>query len=275
MTPDSYHSDFSRVSRSMLNDFRICPTLYHGLYVAQTIPQDEPSLEMRVGTLTHSLLQHDGLLVDIAVPSEKWDGRTKAGKEAKAAFAAESVGKIIADPDEFEIARKMFDAVMASPLASQIVNAAIERETVKHFSAFGLDCRCKPDLLGNSCIADLKTTLDPQPDAFARSAVSWGYHRQAAFYLDGCQRESFWFIAVRRGQPFDVVVYRVSDDLVRLGREENAKLLTELKDCYDFDVWEPRYLDAQILDLPRWMKRERELYRGLSNVSFSDHATST
>ena len=45
-------------------------------------------------------------------------------------------------------------------------------------------------------LSDLKSVQDASPEGFAQGIANYRWHRQAAFYLDGCEMERFNFIAV-------------------------------------------------------------------------------
>ena len=75
---------------------------------------------------------------------------------------------------------------------------------------------------GGTLIVDLKTSADPTPQGFAKSVVNFGYHRQAAWYLDGHAAATgndavgMVFIVVGKEPPHDVACYELDYEAITL-----------------------------------------------------------
>jgi exodeoxyribonuclease VIII len=96
-------------------------------------------------------------------------------------------------------------------------------------------------------IADLKTTEDASWRGFSRSIVKYGYHRQAAWYLDICriagiEVDSFAFICVEKEPPFAVGCYRLIERDRAIGRQQCASMLEMIRVCRQTGEW-PAYSD--------------------------------
>ena len=70
---------------------------------------------------------------------------------------------------------------------------------------------------------ELKTTRDPAPRRFASQSADLGYHLQYALYADAVatvieEPLPFLVIAAQNAEPFDVVVYSVSDEVLNTGK---------------------------------------------------------
>lgn len=100
--------------------------------------------------------------------------------------------------------------------------------------ATGLPCKCRTDLLWrNRLIVDVKTTSQPNREAFVESCRAYEYHRQAAFYLDGTGARRFMFVGLQKKTPYDVFYYEITADaagreLLAEGRGRYRRLLDEL-----------------------------------------------
>jgi hypothetical protein len=98
--------------------------------------------------------------------------------------------------------------------------------------------KCRPDYVKNGALIDLKTTIDASLDGFARQMGNFGYHIQAAYYVDvynestGSSINEFFFVAVENKSPFAVAVYRLSPDQIESGRVAYRKALAKLADFY-------------------------------------------
>jgi hypothetical protein len=203
------------------------------------------------------------------------DGRTKEGKALRATFAVESGGKTIVTTEQYERARRMAEALRENQIAGAILsNPARIVETPLRWSYesgnLTMMLKAKPDLFlpasGDNfplCV-DLKTTADPSPEAFARQAQSLGYHHQAAYYVDGCQRcytggqpVQFLILAVANDEPWDVWPYLLGQDWVGDGAEENWIALNRLAACYQSGDWrDPAQATLTQLERPRWARRK-------------------
>jgi hypothetical protein len=125
--------------------------------------------------------------------------------------------------------------------------------------ATGVKRRMRTDRLvaGMNLILDLKTGIDVSPDGFARAVANFGYHRQAAYYIDGMRAITGedWrmaFVGVEKDAPHLVAVYVLTDAAVEQGRQENAAGLVTAARCIESGEW-PGYSDQVVaLDLPRW-----------------------
>jgi exodeoxyribonuclease VIII len=116
-------------------------------------------------------------------------------------------------------------------------------------------------------VIDFKTCSNAEPSAFLKTALSLGYHIQAAFYLDvlrlvGIKRSSFALVAVETEAPYAVAILVFNDQapsLLRVGRRRYRAALAKLTEAYRTDKW-PDYgtTDAET-HLPAWMLPELEL----------------
>ena len=260
-TNAQYHADHSHVSHSMLSVFRQSRRVYHDRFVARTQPAPEQTAAMRLGALVHlAILEPDVFATQCRV-APKVDRRTKEGKAIAAEFEAENADKIIITPDENEITDRIVEAVESSTKAKQLLSHDGDIETSIRWNdrESGMQCKCRPDKL-RSCglILDLKTTRDASPRGFARSCAALGYHRQAAWYLDGAlangiESPGFAFIAVETSYPWTVAVYELDTEAVDLGRNENRTAIMQVRDCMRSGDWrEPHEKRVNLLSLPKW-----------------------
>lgn len=96
--------------------------------------------------------------------------------------------------------------------------------------------KCKPDCVipNVGLIIDLKTTSDPHPDSWKWSAEDYGYHRQAAIYLQAMEARygkpfRFLFGVVRSKAPYEVGVYELDESSISRGWVEVTDLIAEYK----------------------------------------------
>jgi PDDEXK-like domain of unknown function (DUF3799) len=238
-------------------------------------PKD-PTPAMRLGTLTHTAVFEPELLASsVAVLPEDAPARpTSRQRNAKKpsadtvaaclwwdAYDQDTLGKDVITADERDLLNAMHAAVMAHPAASALLKKPGQSEA----SAFWIDdqtgvkCRMRTDRIipDMRLILDLKTGLDASPDGFARAVANFGYHRQAARYIDGMRAVtgddwSMAFIAVEKEAPHLVSVYVLSDAAIEQGRIENAGALKTAAACIASGEWPGYSPQVVVLDLPRW-----------------------
>src|SRR5690606_13913347 len=90
------------------------------------------------------------------------------------------------------------------------------------------------------------------------SVIDYHYHVQAAFYLDGLRANGIdvepepVHIVVEKSPPFDVVVYRIPEHVVELGRRTYRGWLERLVECRTTGQWPGRAEGEVELVLPEW-----------------------
>jgi hypothetical protein len=94
-------------------------------------------------------------------------------------------------------------------------------------------------------IVDLKSTQDPSEYEWSWSAGKFGYHRQAAFYIDMMElrygeRFDFLFGAVRSKPPYDSHVYRLGSKSTSEGQEEYMRLIEQYAERKQTGDWKVR-----------------------------------
>ena len=219
---DYYYSDKEYVSNSMLNLLNKSPQT-----LAKFIEHGgEATPAMNFGKAFHmSILEPEKFITDIAI----YDGKTKRGK-AWDEFSSENEDKTIITAVEFECIKGMEDRI------TNVVPHLLEgiKEVVNIWEEVGIKCKGKVDIHNpiTNTIIDIKTTSDKSLSSFKSSAYKYGYHRQAAFYLDGFQAKEFIFVVIEKKAPYDIGVYIAGDDFINHGREQYKQLLTTYNDYF-------------------------------------------
>jgi hypothetical protein len=179
----------------------------------------------------------------------------------------DEVGKAILTPDEYHVLQSTANAVQIHPAAAQLLDSRTETELTVIWTdpETGVRCKLRTDGIAAGVVTfDLKTCPDASPREFEKSIFNWGYHRQGAFYLDGLREvgfevETFCVIAVEKTAPFGVCVYEIQEEALRIGREENARLLRIWAECEASDHWPCYPTTIQTIGLPRWAARQLEV----------------
>jgi exodeoxyribonuclease VIII len=271
-----YHGN-DAISHSKLELFRRRPISYYRRFVGKTLARPEATEAFRIGSAAHcAVLEPDSFWARYALRPEGIDRRTKAGKEEFAKFEAENIGKVVIGSDELGDVREMAAAVSNHPLASELLDGGTPELSWRISPENGIPLQCRTDWYNSAgCslsgerpyVADLKTVESLDSDAFRnfeRACFSFGYHRQAGFYLPliteilGSPVFDFFFIAVEKVEPFGVAVYRLSDAAISRGQDETVSDLIRLKSCQDSQQWPNIEPSLREIGLPKWYGGQTE-----------------
>jgi len=256
---DKYHEMTDRISNSYLSRLAICPA-------AAKVPRtegEEPAV-LAFGRAFH-LFVLEGLVEfakGVAILPEL-NLRTNAGKEENALFRDANKGKAVITQADYTAITEMDKAVKSHPFAAGLLEGEAKEVSVLWNDPFsGLPCKARLDILpGKSVVADLKKTRDASESHFQRAILQYGYHRQAAFYLDGLEKATkerfdiFAFLVVESNPPYRTEVYTLSQEFLELGRNEYQFLINIETQCREKNNW-PNYTSNEVTEiaLPRWKK---------------------
>jgi exodeoxyribonuclease VIII len=123
----------------------------------------------------------------------------------------------------------------------------------------GTSCKCRIDAFNktNGLVIDLKTSDDASPVAFPRTCAKYGYHGQAAYYLDGlasvgAYSSKFIFVVVEKSAPYPVSVFLCDEPMIDAGRQKYQECLRLHAECSAADNWPGYSEEVQPLSLPSW-----------------------
>lgn len=230
-------------------------------------PREETPALIEGQRLHLAILEPDEFAKRFAV-APKFDLRKNADKEAKAAWESEHPGIIGIPEDDWSRYQRIRDAVHANSLCRFLLNNGhAERSIFAQDPVTGVRVKCRPDYDNSTAhgrfLVDAKSTEDASPDAFRKSAFNYGYHRQAAFYMDVATwaggdpaPNGFVFIAFEKKPPFGIIVYEPDAEFMDYGRKQYREALNLYAECLESDTW-PCYPDVvHPLNLPKWVKPE-------------------
>lgn len=249
--PDTdYHADRTGLSSSGARQLLDSPARYRH-------DQDNPREETdayRIGHAVHTLVLGAGAPV-VHVETDSW--RTKAAKEQRA--EVEAAGGIPLTTGEWEQVHAMRDSVLAVPDVAHVLSEGEpEMSLYATHEATGVRMRARPDWYRPGLILDLKTTgTSADPHQFGKTAAQWGYHLQAAWYLEvaaraGLDAADFVFVVVEKTAPHLVSVVRLDEYALNVGWDEAETALRTYRDCTESGVWPGYPTDIVTASLPRW-----------------------
>ena len=191
----------------------------------------------------------------------QWDGR-RAGKEYNEfKESADEAGAIILNTKEYDQVNRMAEAVRANPAAAELLSGELvcEASVFAQDPLTGVELRARPDgwRTDIACVLDLKTTIDPSPEGFAKQTANLGYHIQESFYrrvmeLDGHEVDRFIFIAVGKDAPYKVGIYELDAQSLNEGDAAVQHALEQYAIAQANNEWGYDYGDLTTIRIPPW-----------------------
>jgi hypothetical protein len=228
-------------------------------------PLSKPNLDF--GSAAHRNLLGVGAEL-VVVDADDW--RTKAAQEQRDEARAAGHTPVLRD-DMLQI-EAMAAALRAHPVAAALFNPERGRPEQSLFwsdERTSVECRARLDWLpdahaGRMIVPDYKTTQSAEPEAFAKSCATYGYHQQAAWYIDAVRAcdladdVAFIFVAQEKTAPYLVTVCELDSEALRLGAHRNQLAREVFADCTATNTW-PSYTDEVAhLSLPGWYLRQHD-----------------
>ena len=237
------YDNIPAVRRSELWEIRKSPA--HYLYNA-THPE-EPTAALLFGTAAHKYIREPEDFWNEYMIAPNVDRRTKAGKEAYAAFLEELGDKTAIAEKDFKIIEEMDEAIRANATASALLKSGRHEVPIEWLDdTTGEPCKCRPDVLteydGEKYIVDYKTTTSCMNGHFERACKQYGYQLQAGMYTEGVFAQEFddyrfAFVAQEKTAPYAVRVYFCEPDFVMEGMDLFHDLLEIYHKCKEAGEW--------------------------------------
>jgi hypothetical protein len=145
----------------------------------------EPSDAMKFGTALHAYFLEADRFGDLVAVSQKFDRRTKAGKEASEAFEAQANGKTVISEEELEQIKRMHRRAAEILEFSSLLGTGLKEFTISGDMPSGR-IKGRLDLMSKdgSVIVDIKTTRSADPALFAKDFLNLHYDVQFLHYAN-------------------------------------------------------------------------------------------
>jgi exodeoxyribonuclease VIII len=278
-TRDNYHADTSRISKSGLDVINRSPYHYWAKYLNPNRPPEPRKKAFIIGSITNDVLLQPHLLDEqyVIVPADaprrpsalqinakKPSPETLAATEWWDAFNTQTNGRTVVEADDYDRAARMCESIHDFAATHLLLSDGEAEKTILFDEPeTGTACKCRPDWISSDgFLLDLKTTTDASPDAFGRSALSYRYHVQAAFYSDGFYfatgnyPKAFIFLVVEKEYPFAVACYYAEPRTIELGHAAYMRNLQTYAECLQTGVW-PGYSDQiEPLKIPEYIFKQ-------------------
>jgi len=257
--PDGLHElrredydSIERVNYSSLKLIARSPAHYrHGLLEGRA---DTDAL--RMGRVTHlAVLEPERFRSLIAV----WDGHARRGKDWEK-FCDQNQGRELLTVEERDLCLAMQQTVRSNRHAMRYISGGQPEVTILWTAEVGgrsVPCKARLDFDTDDAIVELKTTRNAEPLTFGRQAFNLNYHCQAAWQVDGYARAAgigkpHVTVAVEKEPPYEVVVFRMPERYLEMGRAEYRAWLALREECRENARW-PGYAETELdLEFPPW-----------------------
>lgn len=198
------------------------------------------------------------------------DWRTKKAQDA--ARETRERGAVPVLTPAWDQVTAMVAAIRAHPFAGKLFEPGTGQAEASLFwtdERTGVKRRARLDWLPERShrrfiVPDLKTCRSAHVEKFARSALDYGYHCQAPYYLDGVRaleladEPVFVFVAVEKTPPYLVNVIQLDVVAMRIGSALNQRAVDTFAECQRTDVWPGYSNDVELASLPSWYERANE-----------------
>lgn len=256
---DLYHADKASLSSS---GARTLVNLTPAEYIAQRDEPPNPKPQYDFGHAAHLMVLGEGARL-VCVDAADW--RTNAAKEARE--KAWEHGKAPLLKTQIDVAQRMAGKVFEHRIAAKLLEiGAAELSGYWHDADTGMRLRFRPDWIpetgsGRPIIVDYKTAASANPKRFAKSCADYGYHQQAAWYIDGLaettsvEDAAFILICQMKDPPFLVSVVQLEAEDIERGRRQNRAAIELYAKCSEANHW-PGYDNLYTIALPGWARAQ-------------------
>lgn len=259
-----YHADKSYISSSGLRMYLKSPAHYkhyelHG---------EDTNKAFVMGSLYHTALLEPEKLGDdyeLAINRPEIDkGMTsKMNKEWK--VWCEGQGRSVIDEETWKTIEAMKTRLRENEQIGKLIDKGMNERSYYIEDYKGVRVKVRPDKVTKHAIIDFKTTDNASTEGFTRTIFKYGYHIQAAMYLDvlkefeGNNRQ-FVFVVQEKKEPYAYQLFRLSKEVIDYGRQECERLLEIHKECVEKNEWKGyEYFNeiseqgVQEIVLPSWI----------------------
>lgn len=278
ITNDAYHSG-EGISKSGLDLIGRSPLHYWAKYIDPNRVPQEPTPAMQLGTAIHAavlepdLFARDYVVVPTDAPRRPTRTQLAAKKPSDDTVAAiiywndfdrANAGRTVISVDDYQTCSAIQENVRRHP-AAQVLLTDGEPELSVYWrdEQTGVLCKCRPDWMNYkaNAIVDVKSCEDASPAGFQKSIIKYGYHVQAAWYLDGLKAatghapSAFIFAAFEKARPYATAFYYADEDMIELGRMLYRERLDLYAGCLKQNLW-PGYSQQLVpISLPGWVMK--------------------
>lgn len=257
MSAEEYHAHAAVGSSSLRTLIEKSPA--HYIYEKENPSESTPS--QALGTAIHTAILEPVKFLENSIIEPAFSGT--GSRAAKEQWHLENHGKLILKGEQHDQIKGILGSISKHSIASKLISVGASEE-----SLFWRDpdtqvlCKARPDFVREGHIlVDIKTTRDASYKGFLGSIAGYGYHVQAAMYLDAATEvygqtfDEFIIVAVEKEPPYAINVFLIDSTAISEGRALYMSALKTLAECLKSNKF-PAYAEAiKSASLPTWAYR--------------------
>jgi hypothetical protein len=213
--------------------------------------------EMLLGKVIHKLIFEQDTFEKEFIIEPKFDRRTKLGKKEAESFSLENINKQIINQNIYNEAMRLSQGIWRNSAVKKLIGNGCPEKPI-YWNKNGLPCKAKLDYYREGLIIDYKSSRTADVKNFTKSLITYGYHRQASWYMEGIETvlgerpRGFIFIVQDKTLPDAIGIYALDEESLRIARNENLFVVQQVIKRLNNNQWEafPNYI--QEISLPSW-----------------------
>lgn len=249
MESDAYHADPTptpSLSAGMINDILLAPAKCreNSRRLNPAYVEEDDAGRFTIGSVSHVIFlePHEFNAKVVVVDAADW--RSKLAREAREDAKAHGMTAILTHQmARVHAAREAFLANRF--VAGAFADGRTEQSMFWLHPTLKIWCRARPDFIHNGGLHlnDYKATANANPEEFGRHAWNMGYHRRAAWYLEGYEcvtgkrPEHYWFVNQEVKAPYLTSVVELDMSALEAGRIENEHAARIFTRCLERNDW--------------------------------------
>jgi hypothetical protein len=248
--PEVYHNS-EGISRSGIMELKKSPLHYWHKYINKHTREPQTN-SLQLGNLLHTYILEPHEFEKRYFIAEKISKQTNAGKEKWKEYEAQAQDRQIIFKDTLREVEALTAALDADAQAKELVRSGKNEQSIYWIDDdTGVLCKCRPDILHENMVVDLKSSSDGTWNSFQRDVRKYGYYIQAAMIRDGVKKilnkdiNEFIYVVLEVNQPYPIGIYFLNQASLDKGQEEYKKELAKYKHCLENDAW-PSYEPMEV-----------------------------
>lgn len=259
----TYHDNIEYISCSALKQYLKSPAHYKA-YIEE---EREQTPALIFGSFYHLMILEPAKVKEEFITELDRPDKTKIMRAQMNKQWKENSDKTYINMKDVGLVLDMKKVLNDNENLKYLINKGVNEVSYYLEDLEGVKVKCRPDKITENAIIDLKTCEDASVEGFTRQIFKYGYHIQAAMYLDILQQitgkeRQFIFLAQEKKKPYAYQIFRVDNTILEQGRYEYKELLKLHKKCLERNEWlgYESFSDSEYgvvdLTIPGWAIRE-------------------
>ena len=249
MPASEYHADpcpEPSLSAGMINQILEAPAkcFEFSRRLNQDYQEETKQEKFTIGTVSHIMFLEPHLFDQRVMVVQFDDWRTKEAKALRA--EAQAAGKTAIIRKHMDQVREAREVFLSHSFTRQAFDGGrFEQSIFWRHRTTGRWCRARPDFISDrgTHMNDYKATQSANPMNFGKHAYNLGYHRRAAWYMEGAatilgvRPDHYWFCSQEVKPPYLTAVVELDWQALEAGQAENDLAASIFDNCLTTGEW--------------------------------------